>query len=111
MFIVFEVLILTLWVKVGREKVAELAERNLIPMDQLYSSLTSTYWIMGGSMFLLGSIYFALVGGDIVAKESEDGNLVGRRILDKTYRHEFAHFSGSDCILAGGHQIEGYQCG
>ncbi|MDB4512460.1 ABC transporter permease [bacterium] len=80
-FIVFEVLILTLWVKVGREKVAELAERNLIPMDQLYSSLTSTYWIMGGSMFLLGSIYFALVGGDIVAKESEDGNL--RMVLSR----------------------------
>ena len=43
--------------------------------------------------------------------EGNDGNLVGRRILDKTYRHEFAHFSGSDCILTGGHQIEGYQCG
>ena len=27
------------------------------------------------SMFLLGSIYFALVAGDIVAKENEDGNL------------------------------------
>jgi ABC-2 type transport system permease protein len=26
-------------------------------------------------MFLLGSIYFALVAGDIVAKENEDGNL------------------------------------
>ena len=80
-FIVFEILILTLWVKVGRDKVAELAERNLIPMEQLYSSLTSTYWIMGGSMFLLGSIYFALVGGDIVAKESEDGNL--RMVLSR----------------------------
>ena len=80
-FLVFEILILTLWVKVGRDKVAELAERNLIPMDQLYSSLTSTYWIMGGSMFLLGSIYFALVGGDIVAKESEDGNL--RMVLSR----------------------------
>jgi ABC-2 type transport system permease protein len=27
------------------------------------------------SMFLLGAIYFALVAGDIVAKENEDGNL------------------------------------
>ena len=80
-FIVFEILILTLWVKVGRDKVAELAERNLIPVEQLYSSLTSTYWIMGGSMFLLGSIYFALIGGDIVAKESEDGNL--RMVLSR----------------------------
>ena len=80
-FLVFEILILTLWVQVGRDKVAELAERNLIPIEQLYSSLTSTYWIMGGSMFLLGSIYFALVGGDIVAKESEDGNL--RMVLSR----------------------------
>ena len=80
-FLVFEVLILTLWVRIGQEKVAELAERNLIPIDQLYSSLTSTYWIMGWSMFLLGSIYFALVGGDIVAKESEDGNL--RMVLSR----------------------------
>ena len=74
-FIVFEALLLTLWVKLGREQVEKLAERNLIPVEELYSSLTSTYWIMGWSMFLLGSIYFALVAGDIVAKESEDGNM------------------------------------
>lgn len=74
-FLVFEILMLTLWMRVLRPKVQELAERNLIPADQLYSSLTATYWIMGWSMFFLGSIYFALVAGDIVAKESEDGNL------------------------------------
>ncbi|MDA8969217.1 ABC transporter permease [Akkermansiaceae bacterium] len=74
-FLVFEALLLTLWVKLGRGQVEALAERNLIPIDQLYSSLTSTYWIMGGSMFLLGSIYFALVAGDVVAKEAEDGNM------------------------------------
>lgn len=74
-FLVFEALLLTLWVKVGREKIVEVAERNMIPADQLYSSLTSTYWIMGFSMFLIGSIFFALVAGDIVAKETEDGNL------------------------------------
>lgn len=74
-FLVFEILMLTLWMKILRPKVQELAERNLIPVDQLYSSLTATYWIMGFSMFFLGSIYFALVSGDIVAKEAEDGNL------------------------------------
>lgn len=74
-FLVFEALLLTLWVKVGRGQIAEVAERNMIPADQLYSSLTSTYWIMGFSMFLIGSIFFALVAGDIVAKETEDGNL------------------------------------
>ena len=74
-FLVFEALLLTLWVKVGRGQIAAVAERNMIPADQLYSSLTSTYWIMGFSMFLIGSIFFALVAGDIVAKETEDGNL------------------------------------
>ncbi len=74
-FLLFEILVLTFWVNVGADKVAEVAERNLISSTQLYSSLTSTYWIMGFSMFLIGSIFFALVAGDIVAKETEDGNL------------------------------------
>lgn len=74
-FLVFEAILLTLWVKVGRDQFAELAERNFVPVELLSSSLTATYWIMGFSMFLLGSIYFALVAGDIVAKETEDGNL------------------------------------
>ncbi len=53
----------------------DLTETNGLGFDNYYSSLTITYFIMGLSMFLLGSIYFALVAGDIVAKESEDGNL------------------------------------
>lgn len=74
-FLVFEAILLTLWVKIGRGQFQELAERNFIPVELLSSSLTASYWIMGFSMFLLGSIYFALVAGDIVAKETEDGNL------------------------------------
>ena len=74
-FLVFEALLLTLWVHVGRDQFEDLAQRNFVPVELLSSSLTSTYWIMGFSMFLLGSIYFALVAGDIVAKESEDGNM------------------------------------
>lgn len=74
-FLLFEILVLTFWVQVGRDKIAAVAERNLIPATQLSSSLTATYWIMGFSMFLIGSIFFALVAGDIVAKETEDGNL------------------------------------
>lgn len=52
-----------------------IVERNGLEFDTYYSSLTITFTIMLLSMFLLGSIYFALVSGDIVAKESEDGNL------------------------------------
>lgn len=80
-FLVFEALLLTLWVKIGRAQFEELAERNFIPVELLSSSLTATYWIMGFSMFLLGSIYFALVAGDIVAKETEDGNM--RMVLSR----------------------------
>ncbi len=74
-FLVFEALLLSLWVQVGRDQFEALAKRNFVPVDLLSSSLTATYWIMGFSMFLLGSIYFALVSGDIVAKETEDGNM------------------------------------
>ena len=80
-FLVFEALLLSLWVYVGREQFEDLAKRNFIPVELLSSSLTATYWIMGFSMFLLGSIYFALVAGDIVAKETEDGNL--RMVLSR----------------------------
>ena len=52
-----------------------LLERNGLEFGTYYSSLTITFTIMLLSMFLLGSIYFALVAGDIVAKENEDGNL------------------------------------
>jgi ABC-2 type transport system permease protein len=52
-----------------------LMERNGLEFNTYYSSLTITFTIMLLSMFLLGSIYFALVAGDIVAKENEDGNL------------------------------------
>lgn len=50
-------------------------EMNGLDFDNFYSSLTVTFQIMIYSMVMLGSIYFALVAGDIVAKENEDGNL------------------------------------
>ena len=59
----------------SQQHMRRLIERNGFAFDDYYSSLTVTYWVMGFSMFLLGSIFFALVSGDIVAKEAEDGNL------------------------------------
>ena len=75
-FLVMELIILLVF-KLERTQrgMRDLIERNGFGFDDYYSSLTVTYWVMGFSMFLLGSIYFALVAGDIVAKESEDGNL------------------------------------
>lgn len=75
-FLVMELIILIVF-KLGRGQATmkELLGRNGFELSGASSSLTVTYWVMGFSMFLLGSIYFALVSGDIVAKESEDGNL------------------------------------
>lgn len=75
-FLVMEALLLFVF-KLERSKdgMRQLIERNGYEFENYYTSLTITYWVMGFSMFLLGSIYFALVAGDIVAKEAEDGNL------------------------------------
>jgi ABC-2 type transport system permease protein len=75
-FLVMEAIILFVFkLPRSQKSMRELIETNGLGFDSYYSSLTVTYWVMGFSMLLLGSIYFALVAGDIVAKESEDGNL------------------------------------
>lgn len=75
-FLVLEAIILFVFkLDASQKNMRELIEQNGFGFDDYYSSLTVTYWVMGFSMFLLGSIYFALVSGDIVAKEAEDGNL------------------------------------
>ncbi|MDB6077154.1 MAG: hypothetical protein JWO82_901 [Akkermansiaceae bacterium] len=75
-FLLMEAIILIVFKLKGAQKMMrDFVERNGLSFGDAYSSLTVTYWMMGLSMFFLGSIYFALVAGDIVAKESEDGNL------------------------------------
>ena len=75
-FIIMEAVILLVY-KLPRSQsyMHGMLERNGLDFGTYYSSLTITFTIMLLSMFLLGSIYFALVAGDIVAKENEDGNL------------------------------------
>lgn len=75
-FIVLELVVL--WVfhlDKPREEMARILKSNGLEVDHYYSSLTVTYWMIILSMGVLGGIYLALVSGDIVAKESEDGNL------------------------------------
>jgi len=75
-FLAMEVLILTIYkLESGANYMRGNIERNGLEFSTYYSSLTITFMIMLLSMFILGSIYFALVAGDIVAKENEDGNL------------------------------------
>jgi len=75
-FLVFEiVLLLVFQLERSKAGMKELLDVNNLSFENYYTSLTITYAVMGFSMFLLGAIYFALVSGDIVAKECEDGNL------------------------------------
>ncbi len=75
-FLAMEALILTVYkLEASQERMRGMVERNGLEFSTYYSSLTITFMIMLLSMFILGSIYFALVAGDIVAKENEDGNL------------------------------------
>jgi ABC-2 type transport system permease protein len=48
--------------------------RQGMAFEQYYSALTLAFMILGISVVLLGAIYLALVAGDIVAKEGEDGH-------------------------------------
>lgn len=75
-FFLMEALILFVYkLERSQRHMRDLMERNGLEFGTFYSSLTITFTIMLLSMFILGSIYFALVAGDIVAKENEDGNL------------------------------------
>jgi ABC-2 type transport system permease protein len=75
-FLIMEALILFVYkLERSQQHMRGIIERNGLEFGSYYSSLTITFTIMLLSMFLLGSIYFALVAGDIVAKENEDGNL------------------------------------
>ncbi len=40
-----------------------------------FRGLTMAFMVMGLTMFLLGSVFLALVGGDVVSKEVEDGTM------------------------------------
>jgi len=75
-FLLMELLIVAVYrFTDGSVYMRELVERNGYSFEHYYSSLTLTFSVMMLSMALLGSIFFALVAGDVVAKESEDGNL------------------------------------
>ncbi len=75
-FLLMEALILWVYRREGSQRhMRDLIERNNLEFGDFYSSLTITFTIMLVSMVLLGAVFFALVAGDIVAKENEDGNL------------------------------------
>ncbi len=58
-----------------RRALARLIEDTGYPAEEYLSGLTLAFLILLWSVFLLGSLYLALVAGDVVGKEVEDGTL------------------------------------
>jgi len=59
----------------GQAFIENFIRKNGEGVDYYFSAPTIGFLILHGSIILLGGIYISLVAGDIVAKDSEDGNL------------------------------------
>ncbi|MEM6820523.1 MAG: ABC transporter permease subunit [Verrucomicrobiota bacterium] len=75
-FLVVEVAILgLLQLPSAQRAVARVLENSGFFFEDYYSGLTLAFLMMTNTIFFLGSLYLALVSGDVVAKEVEDGTL------------------------------------
>ncbi len=82
MFLLFEILILSL-LQLPKPKASyqRMLEANGYLFEHYFSGLTLAVVIVTSAAFLLGALFLALVSGDIVAKEVEDGTM--RMILNR----------------------------
>ncbi|MCB1224274.1 MAG: ABC transporter permease [Verrucomicrobiales bacterium] len=75
-FVGLELLVLAFLHRDGMERFLErLISQQGGLFDYYFSATTLGFWVLWMSVFLLGALYLCLVGGDIVAKETEDGHL------------------------------------
>ncbi len=75
-FLAVEALILLLLnLPAVRRAITRVIEQAGYPASEYLSGLTLAFLILLWSVFLLGSLYLALVAGDVVSKEVEDGTL------------------------------------
>jgi ABC-2 type transport system permease protein len=74
-FLILEIVLLIVFRLQGVEKIFErMISRQGQAFEYYYSALTLAHMVLGFSVLILGAIYLALVAGDIVAKEGEDGH-------------------------------------
>lgn len=74
-FAVQTAILLMLQLPQAQRAVGRMLERNGYGFEGYYGGLTLAVVIIGFTFLLLGALYIALVGGDIVAKEVEDGTM------------------------------------
>lgn len=73
-FLLFELIFYLLWVREGNG-MERFIKKLAGGADEYISGLTFGFMILIATMFILGAIFVSLISGDIVAKETEDGNL------------------------------------
>lgn len=78
-FVSFALLQVAIYILIHLKHGEEALRRAIVAQGEVFekylSALTLGLMITGISVFLLGALYLALVSGDIVAKEAEDGQL------------------------------------
>ncbi|MDF1860125.1 MAG: ABC transporter permease [Verrucomicrobiales bacterium] len=75
-FLLVEVLFYYVWTREKAEAQMEQFIGNVAGgFDEYFSGLTLAFLIVAFTMLLLGVVFVALIAGDILAKETEDGNL------------------------------------
>jgi ABC-2 type transport system permease protein len=76
LFLAVEILLLTLLqTEKAQRGFRHMIERNGALFDQYFSGLTLAFNVLLLTVFLLGTLALSLVGGDIVAKEVEEGTM------------------------------------
>jgi ABC-2 type transport system permease protein len=81
-FAVLQLALLTLWhLPPSQRAFRHLLESNGYAFEEYFSGLTLAFLTVAFTFMILGAIYLGLVGGDIVAKEVEDGTM--RMILSR----------------------------
>jgi ABC-2 type transport system permease protein len=75
-FLGVEALILVLWqLPRGQQWMKRMIEQSGGTFETYFSGLTIAMIMVTTTIFLLGALYLGLVGGDLVAKEVEDGTM------------------------------------
>lgn len=75
-FLAVELLFFYLWTHERTQKdMEQFISRIAGGFDEYFSALTLGFLIVAFTMLLLGVVFVALIAGDILAKETEDGNL------------------------------------
>jgi ABC-2 type transport system permease protein len=73
-FVVLELVLLLLFRLQGMERFLAKISGKGAGFAHYQSALTLAMFVLGLSVLILGALYICLVGGDIVAKENEDGH-------------------------------------